>query len=119
MERSQRKKAVYIASKKLKQAKENVIEQLTNVEERKSSLNWVRSTLDLEYQKVKETLESRVELIMRIIEKRRMILLEKLELERKEKQQIISESLRLASELSAKTEEEFYKDNSLANTVVE
>ena len=107
MDGSRKSTAVSIASKKLKQAKENVIEQLTNVEERKLSLNRAGSAVNTQCQEVKKTLESQVELILRIIEKRKVDLLEELELERKRKQQVISESLKLAGELCAKTEEVF------------
>lgn len=97
--------AVCIASKKLGQAKENVIDQLKNVDDCILSLNASKGDLDLAYLRIQRQLEAEVEFVVKALNKRKMKLLKELELEKEEKRLVIIESVQTATELSAKTKE--------------
>ncbi len=100
-----RKTAISLASKKLKQAKENVIDQFKNVDDYILSLKDAESELDLACLHIQKRLENEVEFAIKALNKKKSKLLNDLKSEREEKSSVISVSEQFAMELAAKSKE--------------
>ena len=88
---------LYIGSRRLKEKKENVIEQIKVAKEYMKTLETQKELLISALDKDRNQIELRVNTIMKILESQKLMIIEELESEKKQKLESISSFLDLAN----------------------